>query len=34
VVLFYANEDGKHAGEFMEISAAGKVTRVVVNYDG
>ena len=34
VVLYYANQDGKHAGEFMELSAAGKVTRVVANYNG
>jgi len=33
VVLYYANEDGKHAGEFMELSAAGKVTRAVANYN-
>lgn len=33
VVLYYANQDGKHAGEFMELSAAGKVTRVVANYN-
>lgn len=32
VVLFYANQKGTHTAEFMELSPAGKVTRVVANY--
>jgi hypothetical protein len=32
VVLFYTNQKGTHTGEFMELSAAGKVTRVVAHY--
>ena len=34
VVLYYINQRGTHAGEFMELSATGKVTRVVANYSG
>lgn len=34
VVLCYANQKGTRTGEFMEVSAAGKVTRVVANYNG
>jgi predicted ester cyclase len=34
VVLYYVNHRGTHAGEFMELSPAGKVTRVVANYSG
>ena len=34
VVLYYINQRGTHVGEFMELSAAGKVTRVVANYSG
>lgn len=34
VVLVYANQRGTHTAEGMELSAAGKVTRVVANYDG
>ena len=34
VVLYYINQRGTHAGEFMELSAAGKITRVVANYSG
>lgn len=34
VVLYYINHRGTHAAEFMELSAAGKVTRVVANYSG
>jgi ketosteroid isomerase-like protein len=33
-VLYYINQKGTHAAEFMELSAAGKVTRVVANYSG
>ena len=32
VVLYYTNQRGTHTAEFMELSAAGKVTRVVANY--
>jgi predicted ester cyclase len=32
VVLYYTNQRGTHTAEFMEISAAGTVTRVVANY--
>ena len=34
VVLYYINQRGTHTAEFMELSAAGKVTRVVANYSG
>ena len=34
VVLYYANQKGTHTGEFLELSPAGKVTRVVANYSG
>ena len=33
VVLYYTNQNGTHTGEFMELSAAGKVTRVVAHYN-
>ena len=33
VVLYYTNQRGVHAGEFMELSAAGKVARVVAHYN-
>ena len=33
VVLYYANQTGRRTGEFMELSANGKVVRVVANYD-
>ncbi len=33
VVLYYTNQKGTHTAEFMEISAAGKVVRVVANYN-
>jgi predicted ester cyclase len=33
VVLYYTNQKGTRTGEFMEISASGKVTRVVANYN-
>jgi predicted ester cyclase len=32
VVLYYTNQRGTRTGEFMELSDAGKVTRVVANY--
>jgi hypothetical protein len=34
IVLYYINQRGTHAGEFMELSATGKITRVVANYSG
>jgi predicted ester cyclase len=33
VVLYYVNQKGSRTAEFMELSAAGKVTRVVANYN-
>lgn len=32
VVLLYVNQKGTHTAEFMELSAGGKVARVVANY--
>jgi predicted ester cyclase len=32
VVLVYTNQKGTRTAEFMELSATGKVTRVVANY--
>ena len=32
VVLFYKNQKGTHSAEFMDLSAAGKVIRVVAHY--
>lgn len=32
VVLYYINQKGTHTGEFMELSTAGKVARVVAHY--
>ncbi len=32
VVLYYTNQNGTHTAEFMELSASGKVARVVANY--
>jgi predicted ester cyclase len=32
VVLFYTNQKGTRTAEFMELSAIGKVARVVANY--
>ena len=32
IVLYYTNQKGTHTGEFMELSASGKVVRVVANY--
>jgi predicted ester cyclase len=34
VVLYYTNHKGTRTAEFMEISANGKVVRVVANYGG
>jgi hypothetical protein len=34
VVLYYTNQKGTRTAEFMELSAQGKVTRVVANYSG
>ncbi len=33
IVLYYVNQKGSKTGEFMEIDAAMKVTRVVANYN-
>jgi predicted ester cyclase len=33
VVLYYTNQKGTRTGEFMELSALGKVARVVANYN-
>ena len=32
VVLYYTNQKGTHTGEFMELSAVGKVARVIAHY--
>jgi len=32
LVLYYANQKGTRTAEFMELSASGKVARVVANY--
>ena len=32
VVLYYTNQKGTHTAEFMELSASGKVAKVVANY--
>ena len=32
IVLYYTNQKGSRTGEFMELSASGKVVRVVANY--
>jgi ketosteroid isomerase-like protein len=34
VVLYYVNQKGSKTGEYMEIDAAGKVSKVVANYSG
>ena len=34
VVFFYTNQKGTRTAEFMELSATGKVARVVANYGG
>ena len=33
VVLYYKNQKGTRTAEFMELSASGKVVRVVANYN-
>jgi hypothetical protein len=33
VVLYYQNQKGRRTAEFMELSAGGRVVRVVANYD-
>jgi predicted ester cyclase len=33
VILYYTNQKGTRTGEFMELSADGKVVRVVANYN-
>jgi predicted ester cyclase len=33
IVLYYTNQKGTRTGEFMELSASGKVVRVVANYN-
>jgi len=33
VVLYYINQKGTRSGEFMELSPAGKVARVVAHYN-
>ncbi len=33
VVLYYKNQKGTRTAEFMELSASGKVIRVVANYN-
>jgi predicted ester cyclase len=33
VVLYYTNQKGTHSGEFMRLSAIGKVVRVVAHYN-
>jgi predicted ester cyclase len=33
VVLYYTNQKGTRTAEFMELSAMGKVVRVVANYN-
>jgi predicted ester cyclase len=32
LVLYYTNQKGTRTGEFMELSASGKVARVVAHY--
>ena len=34
VVLYYKNQKGTRTAEFMELSPAGKIARVVANYNG
>lgn len=34
VVLYYTNQKGTRTAEFMELSEAGKVARVVAHYNG
>jgi predicted ester cyclase len=32
VLLYYTNQKGTRTGEFLELSASGKIARVVANY--
>ena len=32
IVLYYKNQKGTHTAEFMELTADGKIARVVANY--
>jgi predicted ester cyclase len=32
LVLYFTNQKGTHTAEFMELSATGKVTRVIAHY--
>ena len=34
IVLYYTNQKGTRTAEFMELSANGKIVRVVANYNG
>jgi ketosteroid isomerase-like protein len=34
VVLYYINQKGTKAGEFMEVGSTGKITKVIANYNG
>ena len=34
VVLYYINQNGTKASEFMEVDSTGKITKVVANYNG
>jgi ketosteroid isomerase-like protein len=34
VIFYFTNQKGTHTAEFMELSATGKVARVVANYSG
>ena len=33
LVLYYVNQKGTKAGEFMKISASGKISKVIAHYD-
>ena len=33
LVLYYVNQNGTKAGEFMEISTSGKISKVIAHYD-
>jgi hypothetical protein len=32
VVLYYVNQQGSKTGEYMEVGASGKISKVVANY--
>lgn len=34
VVLYYINQNGTKAGEFMEVGSTGKITKVIAHYNG